>query len=1369
MSQFIDPLPNNAVANPALAANSSARYVLRREIGRGGVAVVHEAADRVTGRNVALKRLQPKEAPHDRERVVELFEREYHTLAQLAHPRIVGVYDYGVDELGPFYTMELLDGGDLQQLVPVPWKRACSVARDVCSALSLLHSRRLVHRDVSARNIRCTSKGLAKLLDFGAMIPMGPNKHAVVGTPPYVPPEVAQALPLDARSDLYSLGATLYLALVGQHAYPARTFDDLQQRWQVPPAPPSYFVPEIPAALDTLVLDLLQLDPAARPASAAEVIERVCAIDAGELDEHLLVAQAYLSTPMLVARSDEFALARRKINRLRRGHGSSMILDGASGVGRSRLLDACAIEAKLRGTLVLRADADDAQLGAYGSVRALARTAIEALRAEAAELAGEHTRTLAHIIPELVVHARSGTLPPMADTASMRGKLQHALREWFIALSRKKPLFIAIDDLHRADEPSLAWLALLVQDIGGHAIAVMTTVESSDATPALALKVFRETSLQVKLNNLAPEDTEKLLASVFGDVPNLGLVASRIHEVSAGNPRDTLRLAQHLLDRGVVRYTAGVWTLPARFDALDLPSSMTLALRSRVDALSDTAVELACAMALSPGLCLSFEECVALCEHDSPAHTMESLSELIRADIFRKAAASYVLSQQAWSNVVLDSVGPEERRSLHLRLARMFERRGNDSFRMAQHLIRGSEYTSGADAEAATARALEELTRSAPDDLFTFIQALPSDWFETYEEAIELSLQRERPKKEAYLLRSRLSALVSVGGTTDRVHLPALIEQLCEDSGLADYARLDAHDPSSRLMAALTRANERYNATPEQDRILPPQKAIRHLARVLIQTSAVYTSALDVPGARTLPSLSPLVVLSPALGVIEWMIKGMIARMTGHIEHAQACYAQVLEATSQPERAGLDASHNTNMRCGLMSGLGMIDAGIGLASSLTWAARIESEPLYQVNAAHIRMLHHLWQGNVREAMRFRQQVDVLRIQRSAQQFFEGTHLIWQIAAHALAGDLTRTKHTLIEINAMCQRYPDWSPVRDYGLGEYHRIRGDLDNALAAFDAGLHITRAGEQQIWPYLAGAQLHTLHELGRDREALELGERYLAAAEQSELGYLINYIKMPICLIWAALERHSEAAIVAEGVVGEFQKLGATGLNLGLAYETRARVALAAGDSVGFERYAELVRETFQPTNNSTLAARVHKLMRDWQGITTGERTRTEERRGSISALSTLDTCQTSQERAQRALACLADASGATGGYLFLLAETGTACVAQMTDHEPPPAIRALVEEYLAEQSREWDTRTGSLLGSTSLIGDGWHVDSEFGVYRPVLLSHSVAEGIAITGVAVLAVAAQTPFVPPGRLATELSRRVANIGDVSSLLVAS
>src|ERR1041385_4288944 len=148
---------SNATPDTPRVSLIGGRYELAELLGEGGLAVVHRARDRMTGREVALKRLRTRGANWDRS--VDLFGQEFHTLSQLAHPHVVSVYDYGLDGGEPYYTMELLDGGDLLDRVPCEWRMACALARDLCSALSLLHSRRLVYRDLSPKNVRCTSDG----------------------------------------------------------------------------------------------------------------------------------------------------------------------------------------------------------------------------------------------------------------------------------------------------------------------------------------------------------------------------------------------------------------------------------------------------------------------------------------------------------------------------------------------------------------------------------------------------------------------------------------------------------------------------------------------------------------------------------------------------------------------------------------------------------------------------------------------------------------------------------------------------------------------------------------------------------------------------------------------------------------------------------------------------------------------------------------------------------------------------------------------------------------------------------------------------------------------------------------------------------
>ena len=441
-------------AERAELAESNARYRVRRLLGQGGMALVYEASERNGDRKVALKRLTTLPDARKQARNMELFEREYHTLSQLEHPRIVSVLDFGIDERGAYYAMELLEGGDLQELAPLPWRRACAIARDVCSALSLLHSRRLVHRDVSPRNVRCLNDGPAKLIDFGAMAPAGPTK-LLVGTPPCCAPESVQLQSLDGRTDLFALGATLYYVLVGRHAFPARHFASLNAAWRAGFPRPSELVPDIPPELDALVLDLLRLEPDARPASAAEVMERLAAIDGEHAPEQLHAARAYLATPTLVGREAPLARVRRRVQRATGGRSRSVLIEGAAGVGRTRFLDACLLEATLVGQVVVRADSDDAISGDYGVVRAMARQLLERVPQVARETAAPGSIGCRRWCPSWPTKPR----PPRVNAPRPRP----AARAPPVAHQPRKrcPFVLAIDDFHRIDEPSAALIALL--------------------------------------------------------------------------------------------------------------------------------------------------------------------------------------------------------------------------------------------------------------------------------------------------------------------------------------------------------------------------------------------------------------------------------------------------------------------------------------------------------------------------------------------------------------------------------------------------------------------------------------------------------------------------------------------------------------------------------------------------------------------------------------------------------------------------------------------------------------------------------------------------------------------------------------------
>src|SRR5262245_8315790 len=176
--------PHTRAPTPGGLERVAGRYELIERLAQGGMGEVFVARELATSRQVALKRLLP--TAHKRQ---ALFRAEYHVLARLKHPHIIEVYEFGVDKDLPYYTMELLDGYDLREAPQVGFEENCRILRDVASSLALLHGQHLLHRDISPRNVRRTSSGVCKLLDFGTMVPFGlpPN---LAGTPPFISPEV---------------------------------------------------------------------------------------------------------------------------------------------------------------------------------------------------------------------------------------------------------------------------------------------------------------------------------------------------------------------------------------------------------------------------------------------------------------------------------------------------------------------------------------------------------------------------------------------------------------------------------------------------------------------------------------------------------------------------------------------------------------------------------------------------------------------------------------------------------------------------------------------------------------------------------------------------------------------------------------------------------------------------------------------------------------------------------------------------------------------------------------------------------------------------------------------------------------------------
>ena len=251
------------------------RYVLAEVLGTGGMATVWRAHDQVLGREVAAKVLSPAYAADPG--FLARFEREARHAAAVSHPRLVTVFDSGIDHGTPFLVMELVAGRTLRQVLDeagaLPAGQAVAVAAAVCEGLDAAHAAGLVHRDITPANIMLAG-GEVKILDFGIAradgTKAGTATGTVLGTAAYLSPEQAAGQPAGPRSDLYALGCVLFEMLTGGPPFTADSQVAVAYR-QVhdDPGPPSARRPGLPASLGQITARLLAKDPADRPTSAA--------------------------------------------------------------------------------------------------------------------------------------------------------------------------------------------------------------------------------------------------------------------------------------------------------------------------------------------------------------------------------------------------------------------------------------------------------------------------------------------------------------------------------------------------------------------------------------------------------------------------------------------------------------------------------------------------------------------------------------------------------------------------------------------------------------------------------------------------------------------------------------------------------------------------------------------------------------------------------------------------------------------------------------------------------------------------------------------------------------------------------------------
>jgi serine/threonine-protein kinase len=278
--------------DPLLGRELDGRYTIAEKLGQGGMGSVYRATQHTVGRDVAVKVVNP--ALISDPDVIKRFLREAKLASKLSHPNAVNVLEFGQTDDGLLYlVMELVTGRTLDQVIKTERtftpERIVHIGAQVCDALEGAHALQIVHRDLKPANIMLLAQGrdLVKVLDFGLAKSIAPDQTSttmtnagdILGTPAYMPPELALGQPCDGRADLYSLGCVLFLLGAGRLPFVSDNAHELIAMHGTEAAPPMMGVPP---ALAAVIDRMLEKDPARRYQSAAdnrEALEAALAAD----------------------------------------------------------------------------------------------------------------------------------------------------------------------------------------------------------------------------------------------------------------------------------------------------------------------------------------------------------------------------------------------------------------------------------------------------------------------------------------------------------------------------------------------------------------------------------------------------------------------------------------------------------------------------------------------------------------------------------------------------------------------------------------------------------------------------------------------------------------------------------------------------------------------------------------------------------------------------------------------------------------------------------------------------------------------------------------------------------------------------------
>jgi serine/threonine protein kinase/predicted ATPase len=675
-------------------------YEILGSLGEGGMGQIFRARDARLGRQVAVKVLGPQ-LTRDPEAVARFFG-EARAASALNHPNIVTIYEVGEYQGHHFIAMEFVQGSTLRDLLKhsSELERFNHLASQIARALAAAHAAGIVHRDIKPENVMIRDDGYVKVVDFGIArlvhVPGEssalPTSHTgpatLLGTPRYMSPEQIRGDHVDSASDIFSFGIMAYEWVARRYPFEGESvINVLGSIIDDEVIAPSRFSPGVSNAVETLILEMLQKDPARRP-TANEIVERLgrsATVEATSLPPATLTV-----AHERVGRERETGELLSAFESVAHGNGLLVGVSGEPGIGKTTL-----VEDMLR-TIASRGTPAYIARGRCSERLAGAEAYLPFLEAFDSLLKGDGRETVARILKALAPawYAQFSATEGLDATANLAAKagsterLKRELQACLEELSRLRPLILFFDDVHWADASTVDLLSYVAARFDRLRVLVIATFRPNElrrsSHPFLAVMhdlQGRGVGRETRVDFLTRDETSDYLELNFPGHRFPAELSSLIQDKTEGNPLFMVDLVRDLRSRGVIAEGEDGWELTQGTSSIahELPASIRSMIQRKIDALSDEDRKVLVAASVQ-GVHIDTAVVARALDRD-PSELEEQLDRLDRLHDFvrlvgdqplpdRTPSSQYRFVHSLYQNSLFESLRPVRRAALSGLIAR---------------------------------------------------------------------------------------------------------------------------------------------------------------------------------------------------------------------------------------------------------------------------------------------------------------------------------------------------------------------------------------------------------------------------------------------------------------------------------------------------------------------------------------------------------------------------------------------------------------------------------------------------------------------------------------------------------------------------